>query len=317
MHLGRRDFLKASAGAAMSAALLRPLATAETRNGMPYRALGKTGENVSLLGLGGAHIGGKNLTDDEAIRIMRTAVDEGVNFFDNAWEYYNGVSEERMGKALKDGYRDKVFVMTKVIGRTREIAQQELETSLRRLAVDVIDLWQIHSVFHPDDPKKVYEDGPLDVAKEALASGKIRYVGFTGHNTPATHLEMIERGYDWATVQMPLNIFDHHYRSFAQQVIPKAAEKKIGVLAMKTMGGAKDTIVGTGLVTADECHRYAMNLPISTVIIGMETIDELRANIALAKSFKPYTPEELNELLARTKELGSTGQHEPFKSKDA
>lgn len=312
--IGRRDFLKWSAAAGAVAALPPPV-TAKMVNGIPYRTLGKVGVEVSLLGIGGGHIGDAKLPESEAIRIMRTAVDEGINFFDNAWEYSRGASEERMGKALRDGYREKVFLMTKVLARSREGAQKQLETSLTRLQVDYLDLWQVHSVgtFSPGDPGKVYDNGVLDVALKAREEGKVKHIGFTGHRHPEIHLEVIERGFDWETIQMPLNCLDPHHFSFVQNVLPKAVEKGYGVIAMKTLAGGE--LLRAGNVTAAEALRYSMSLPISVLVSGMDSFDKFMANLEVARSFEPMPPEEIAALLARTRGLGADGAFEPYKEK--
>lgn len=312
MELPRRDFLRYAACAAAVAALGPVPATAETVNGMPYRTFGRTGQNVSLLGVGGAHIGRDTLTDAEAIRLMRHAVDEGVNFFDNAWDYHEGQSETRMGKALKDGYRDKVFLMTKTIDRTADGARKQLEESLRRLRVDHVDLWQIHSIKSPEDARNAYEKGVLDVAVQARKEGKVRFIGFTGHVQPEGHLAMIRHGFEWDSVQMPLNIFDHHFHSFALQVIPRAQEKKMAVIAMKTLGGDAQ-ILGPGHITAEEALHYSMNLPVATLVSGMDTIETLTQNLAIAKRFKPLSEDELAELLNRTAPAAQDGKFEYYK----
>lgn len=314
MKMHRRSFLKLSAAAAATPFLAGP-APAEVRNGMPYRVLGKTGENVSILCIGGAHIGLDSVPESESIAIMRTAVDEGVNFFDNAWQYNNGLSEERMGRALKDGYRDKVFLMTKHKGRDAAVAQQHLEDSLRRLQVDVIDLWQFHEVVNPDDPEKIYTQGAIEFAVKAREQGKIRYIGFTGHYKPDFHLDMIKRGFDWETIQFPVNVCDYHFRSFQKEVLPIAREKNMGIIAMKTLGGSPANIIQTGAVTAEECLRYAMNQPVSTVCSGIDSLEKLKKNIAVAKSLKPFEPEEMEQLLERTKDIAAAGECEPFKTK--
>ncbi len=298
----------------MAVSLYGPPVQAGERNGMPYRKLGDTGEEVSILCVGGAHIGGGGLSDDESVRMMRTAVDEGVNFFDNAWAYHGGRSEERMGMALKDGYRDQVFLMTKSTKRTEEGARQDLEDSLRRLDVDVIDLWQLHEMVDEDDPRRCYEDGPLDVAIKAREEGKIRYIGFTGHYQPSTHVEMIERGFEWDTLQMPLSVMDHHYRSFEQTVLPMAAERNIGVIAMKTMGGNPNSITSTGDVSPAECLRYAMNLPVASVCSGMDSMEVLRENLATAKAFEPMTEDEVGDVLARSAPHSQEGELEVYKT---
>lgn len=311
MSIGRRDFLKLSAMAAIATALPAAPAPVEVRNGMPYRVLGRTGEKVSLLGVGGYHIGTKSR--EEAVRIIRTAVDEGVNFLDNSWSYTNGNSETWMGAALKDGYRDKVFLMTKHDGRDRKTAQAHLEESLRRLDLDVIDLWQFHEVVEPDMPARIYSEGALEFAREAQQQGKIRYIGFTGHKDPAILLEMITRGFEWDTVQMPQNPFDPHYRSFQKAVLPAALEKNMGAIAMKTLGGG--ALLGTQVVKPEECLRYAMNLPVSVVVSGMDTVEKLRANLATAKSFTSMEPPEVAALLERTQTAAAKGEYEPYKTR--
>ena len=205
---------------------------------MPHRILGRTGESVSLLGLGGAHVADHgDMEEKAAIALMHAAIDEGINFFDNAWGYSNGASEIRMGKALRGGYRDRVFLMTKDASRHPKRAIAHLEESLRRLQTDVIDLWQFHSIREPDDLERIYEQGLLEAVLKAKEEGKIRYIGFTGHTLPSLHVEMIERGFAWDATQMPINVFDPHYLSFVEQVLPLAVEKNIGVIAMKTLGG--------------------------------------------------------------------------------
>jgi uncharacterized protein len=316
MSLTRRDFLRNSALAAALATATPAAQAVESRNGMPYRTLGSTGEAVSLLGIGGYHIGVASLSDEQSIALMRRAVDEGVNFFDNAWDYTGGRSERLMGKALKDGYRDQVFLMTKVLDRSRQGAQQQLEDSLRRLDVDVIDLWQIHSVQNPRDAQSVYEDGALDVAAKARDEGKVRFIGFTGHVQPEGHLAMLERGFDFATVQMPLSVFDHHYHSFAGQVLPKLQEKKMGAIAMKVLGG-RGQILAPGNLSAEEALHYAMNLPIATVVSGMDTIQRLEENLRIAKSFQPMKADATAALLERVKQAASGGQHEYYKDPES
>jgi len=312
MAMNRRAFLETTfAGAAAFATFP---AWAEKRNGMPYRDLGKTGEKVSLLCVGGAHIGGKDVTDEDSIKIMRTAVDEGMNFFDNAWAYHGGRSEILMGRALKDGYREKVFLMTKGQARDAAGAQRYLEESLKRLDVDVIDLWQIHELVEPEGPGKVYNEGVLEYLMKAKEEGKIRYIGFTGHHLTSVHLEMLAGGFDFDTVQMPLSILDYHYFSFQQKVLPKAVEKKMGVLAMKTLGGSPGSVPESGAATVAECLRYSMSLPVSTVVSGMDTLDKLKENIATAKSFTPMDETEMAALRARTESFGNDGRFESYKT---
>jgi predicted aldo/keto reductase-like oxidoreductase len=311
MSMNRRTFLGTSLA---GAALLSQPAWSEKREGMPYRVLGKTGEKVSLLCLGGAHIGGKEVTDEDSIAIMRTAVDEGVNFFDNAWAYHNGRSELLMGRALKDGYRDKVFLMTKGQARDAAGAQRFLEESLKRLDVDVIDLWQVHELVEPDGPGKVFSLGVLDYLMKAKEEGKIRYIGFTGHHLTSIHLEMLAGDFDFDTIQMPLGILDYHFRSFQQNVLQKALDKNMGVLAMKTLGGSPGAVPESGAATVAECLRYAMSLPVSTVVSGMETMEQLKQNLATAKAFVPMDEAELAALRTRTEPFGNDGRFESYKT---
>jgi uncharacterized protein len=310
MDLNRRNFMKLSAAGA--AAMLAATATAETRNGIPYRVLGRTGEKVSLLGIGGYHMAVDSLSEEDSIRLVRTAMDEGVNFLDNAWEYHDGRSETRMGKALKDGYREKAFLMTKVLARSREGAQQQLEDSLRRLDVDVIDLWQFHSLRHAEDARAVF-DNLFDIALKAQEAGKIRYIGFTGHITPVALVEMLGQDYDWATVQMPLSIFDYHYRSFQQDVLPKAVEKNLGVIAMKTLTGKAQPDT-EGVLSVEEMWRYSMNLPVSTVVTGIDSQEKLEEALAVFKSYRPMEEQEKQELLAKIAPRATEGEFEYYKS---
>jgi predicted aldo/keto reductase-like oxidoreductase len=290
----------------------------ENRNGMPYRILGKTGEHVSLLCLGGAHIGRDNLTDEESIALQRTAIDEGVNFFDNAYVYNGGRSEERMGKALRDGYREKVFLMTKTYHKDRDAssAQKQLEESLRRLQTDYLDLWQVHQIIEPHEPQWVYERGILDVMTTAREEGKVRYIGFTGHARPEYHMEMIERGFEWDTVQMPINAVDHHWTSFQNSVLPEAQKHNFGIIGMKSLGGSPGQFVNKAKVlTARECLHYAMNLPVATVVSGIDTMDKLKENLAIAKSFEPLSEEEIAAILAKAAPIAEGGKFERYKRK--
>ncbi len=245
----------------------------ERNAGMPYRTLGRTGERVSLIGLGGAHLA--RPSEPEAIRIIRTALDQGINFLDNSWDYTKGVSEERLGKALKDGYRDKAFVMTKFDSRERDHALRQIDESFRRLQVDTVDLLQIHEVIHPDDARRVFAPGgAIEALEEMQRSGRVRYIGFTGHKDPAIHLDMLRAAFAYGvtfdTVQLPLNVMDPHYRSFEKLVLPVLLEHGIGVLGMKPLGDPY--ILESGVVSAVECLHYAMNLPTSLVITGCESL---------------------------------------------
>ena len=288
----------------------------DPRGDLPYRTLGSTGEKVSIVGVGGYHIG--SVADEqEAIRIVRTALDNGVNFLDNAWDYHGGVSEIRVGKALKNGYRQKAFVMTKIDGQTRESASQQIDESLRRLEVDVIDLLQFHEVIRPGDPDRIFAPGgAFEAVVKARDDGKIRYIGFTGHKDPSIHLKMLHTafayGFTFDSVQMPLNVMDAHYRSFEKQVLPVLVQHGIAVLGMKPMGAGN--ILRSGKVSAVECLHYAMNLPTSVVITGIDSMAILQQALEAARTFRPLSQDDVTELLARTGEVAGTGQFEPFKT---
>jgi aryl-alcohol dehydrogenase-like predicted oxidoreductase len=282
---------------------------------IPYRTLGRTGERVSLVGLGGAHLGRPG--EQEAIRIVRTALDAGANFLDNSWDYNDGYSERWVGKALKDGYREKAFVMTKLDSRSREGARRQIEESLRRLQVDTIDLLQVHEVIRPEDPERVFAPGgAIEALLEARRAGQVRYVGFTGHKDPDIHLKMLEttlaHGVTFDTVQMPLNVMDAHYRSFERQVLPVLLEHGIAVLGMKPLGSGD--ILESGAVTPVECLQYAMNLPVSVVITGCDSMPILEQALAAARTFRPLSQEEVSALLARTARTASKGRYERYKT---
>jgi predicted aldo/keto reductase-like oxidoreductase len=285
--------------------------------GVPKRQLGSTGVEVSMLGLGGAHIGKPELAENEAISLMRAAIDGGITFFDNCWDYNEGHSEERMGKALRDGYRNKVFLMTKLDGRTAKAAQAQLEQSLRRLQTDVIDLVQVHEVIRMNDPERSFaSDGIMGALQAAKKAGKLRFIGFTGHKDPAIHLHMLhaaqKAGFEFDTVQMPLNVMDAHYKSFEHGVLPVLLERKIGVLGMKSMGSGD--ILKSGVVSAEECLRYALSLPTSVVITGIDSRQVLEQDLKLARTFVPLSAQEREALLSRTKSAAQAGEHELFKT---
>jgi aryl-alcohol dehydrogenase-like predicted oxidoreductase len=283
---------------------------------MLYRTLGKTGEKVSAIGLGGYHIGHPPDPAD-ATGIVRRAVDRGITFMDNCWDYHGGESERRMGMALRDGYRQKVFLMTKFDGRTKDATARQVNDSLKRLQTDHIDLIQYHENIRLEDPDLFFADnGPLEALMEAKRAGKIRYIGFTGHKDPLVHLRMLEEAaqhnFHFDTCQMPLNVMDAHFRSFGHQVLPKLVEQGIGVLGMKSMGDGN--ILKSGRVTAMECLHYALNLPTSVVITGCERIAILDQAIEAVQTFKPMSPAEVWALLAKTTDVAMTGQFEPFKT---
>ncbi len=312
MPISRRDFIKYSAASAAALSINGLPLPGKTRNGVPYRKLGKTGLEVSILSIGGYSIGVDDLTEKESIHLMRTAIDEGINFFDNAWHYHSGGSEERMGKALQDGYRDKVILMTKHHGRTPEHARNHLEDSLRRLQTDHIDVWQFHELDEKWEVDSVYESGVLDYVLKAKEEGKIGHIGFTGHHRPAIHLEMIHRGFDWETIQMPVNVLDQHYYSFSNNVLPVAVERDIGVIAMKTLGGGR--FHQEGIITPDEALRFAWSFPVSTVCSGMESMNMLEENIESTRNFQPMDEEEITDILKRTIQYAVGGEYEWYKS---
>jgi predicted aldo/keto reductase-like oxidoreductase len=283
---------------------------------MPKRVLGRTGEEVSLIGLGGYHIGTQS-DEAESIAIIRRAMDSGVTFLDNCWDYNGGQSEIRMGKALQGGYRQRAFLMTKVDGRSARAAAEQLEQSRKRLQTEVIDLVQIHEIIRPSDPERCFAPGgTLEALLAAQRERKIRYIGFTGHKDPAYHLAMIDagiaRGFTFDAVQMPLNVMDPHYKSFEKKVLPVLLEQGIGVLGMKALGSGD--ILESKVVTPVECLQYAMNLPTSVVITGCDSMEILEQALSTARRFKPLKPAQVEALLARTAPLAKKGEFEHFKT---
>jgi predicted aldo/keto reductase-like oxidoreductase len=284
---------------------------------MPYRTLGHTGERVSAIGLGGWHLGLKTVDEDLAIRIIRSAVDRGINFMDNSWDYNDGVSEKRMGRALKDGYRDRVLLMTKIDGRSKEAAAKQLDESLKRMGTDCIDLVQHHEVIRYEDADRIFREGGANEALlEAKQAGKLRYIGFTGHKDPHIHLHTLDvardHGFTFDAVQMPLNVMDAHYRSFEKLVLPELVRRNVGVLGMKSL--ANGIILRSGTVTARECLRYALSLPTSVVITGCDSMEILDQAIAAATGFTPLAEDERKALLAKTAHAARSGEFEPFKT---
>jgi aryl-alcohol dehydrogenase-like predicted oxidoreductase len=282
-----------------------------------YRLLGNTGERVSAIGLGGWHLGLPNVDEQLSLRIVRRAVDSGITFMDNSWDYNDGASEIRMGKALRDGYRDQVFLMTKVDGRSKREATRQLDESLRRLQTDRIDLVQHHEVIRFEDPHRIFDaEGANAALVEARTAGKVRYIGFTGHKDPHIHLHTLEvareNGFVFDAVQMPLNVMDAHYRSFEELVLPELVKQNIGVLGMKSM--ANGIILKSGTVTAVECLHYALNLPTSVVITGCESVEVLEQALAALRTFRPLSAAHVQGLLAKTRAAASRGQFEPFKT---
>ena len=284
---------------------------------MIYRTLGSTREKVSAIGVGGWHLGLKHVDEQLAIRIVRSAIDRGINFLDNCWDYNDGASELRMGKALRDGYRARSFVMTKIDGRSKKEAAKQLDESLRRLGVDYIDLVQHHEIIRFEDPHRVFDDQGANAALvTARAEGKLRYIGFTGHKDPRIHLYMLEvakeNGFKFDTVQLPLNVMDAHYRSFEKRVLPELVKLEIGVLGMKSM--ANGILLKSKTVTPIECLHYALSLPTSVVITGIESMEILDQAFTAIESFHPLNNEERDALLARTREAAAKGHFEPFKT---
>jgi predicted aldo/keto reductase-like oxidoreductase len=316
----RRGFVKASAAVVTASFVTGPGSAAVgssqggATEGVPHRPLGKTGALVSCLGVGGYHLGSIK-EEKESTELVARALDAGVNFFDNCWEYHDGVSEERLGAALK-GKRDKAFVMTKVCthGRGKDVAMKQLEESLRRLQTDHVDLWQIHEVVYWNDPEMIFApNGAAEALLAAKQQGKVRFVGFTGHKNPAIHLKMLAHDFPFDTVQMPLNALDATFRSFQQQVLPEAKKRGVAVLGMKSLGGSGEIAVN-GAVTPEEGLRYAMSLPVATTISGMDSLVVLEQNLNVARGFKPFGEQEMAALRERVRPLAADGRYELFKT---
>lgn len=341
MEFSRRNFLKTAsvsglaAGLAASEGLLKPILAADesaqaetsattaqaaqetTRSGeMLYRTLGRTKEKVSVIGLGGHHIG-RQKDELESIRIIRSAIDRGINFMDNSWDYHNGGSEIRMGRVLRGGYRQKVFLMTKFDGRTKESATKQIDESLKRLQTDHVDLMQFHEIIRLEDPDRIFAPGgAMEAMLKAQKAGKVRYIGFTGHKDPLVHLRMLEvaaeNNFRFDAVQMPLNVMDAHFRSFEHKVLPRLLKDEIGVLGMKSMGDP--FILKSNTVKPIECLHYVMNLPTSTVITGIDSMEILDQSFEAVRTFKPMEQEQIAALLKRTAKAASKGQYELFKT---
>lgn len=312
----RRQLLELAAATALAVGSGGFAWAAEVKQGIPYRTLGKTGEKVSLIGVGGSHIGTQK-DEAESVRIIRSALDGGINFLDNSWDYNDGKSEERMGKALKDGYRQKAFLMTKIDGRTRAAAAKQLDESLKRLQVDHVDLLQFHEVIRMNDPDRIFAPGgALEAVLEAKKAGKVRYVGFTGHKDPHIHLHMLQtaaaHNFHFDTVQMPLNVMDAHYKSFETLVLPVALQQGIGVLGMKSMGS--HFILDSKAVSPADCLRYTMSLPVSVLITGIDSMKILQQALDVAKGFQPLSATQLSALRAKTQGVAQNGQYELYKT---
>ncbi|MFO0889981.1 MAG: aldo/keto reductase [Isosphaeraceae bacterium] len=315
-NLNRREFIQAGAAGLAATALVVPTAAAQekTPGGIPLRPLGRTGEKVSMLALGGFHAAVPE-NEADSIRLIQRAFDEGITFFDNAWDYMDGKAEERMGKAISQGgRRDKIFLMTKCCGRTAREAQSNLEDSLRRLQTDRIDLWQFHEINYDNDPEWVFQQGgALEFALKAKEQGKVRYLGFTGHKHPEIHLKMLARPFEWATVQMPLNIMDTHYRSFQKQVLPVLNQRGIAPLGMKSLGGFGNIVKNTG-IPVEDALRYVFSLPIASLVSGIDSEKVLDQNLKIAREFTPMTGDEVAALEAKALPHAGDGRLELFKS---
>lgn len=313
----RREFLQATAAGLAAVSFVSADEPAKTNaGGIPIRPLGKTGETVSLLSLGGhSATDPSKMSEAESLALIRRAVDEGITFMDNAWDYHDGLAEERMGKALAEGgRRDKVFLMTKVCGRTAKDAAANLEDSLRRLKTDRLDLWQFHEMVYDNDPDWIFaEDGAIHAGLKALKDGKIRFLGFTGHKDPSIHLKMLGKPFDFASVQMPLNVMDVHYRSFQKEVLPVLLKRNIGVLAMKSLGGT-GAIVSEAGIPVEDALRYVLSLPISTLVTGIDSTKVLEQNLKIARDFTPMAADERAAIEAKTLSVAGDGRYELFKS---
>ena len=312
----RREFVKLAAATSIAVGAGSLAWAAEKQGGMPYRTLGRTGEQVSAVGLGGYHIG-KQADEQGSIRLIRSAIDGGITFMDNCWDYNGGASEIRMGKALRDGYRENVFLMSKIDGRTKDSAALQIDESLQRLQTDRVDLMQFHEIIRMEDPDRIFaEGGAIEAMQAAQQAGKIRYIGFTGHKDPLIHLRMLKiatnHKFRFDAVQMPLNVMDAHFRSFEHEVLPLLLRDEIGVLGMKAFGDP--FILRSNTVAPIECLHYVLNLPVSTVITGIDSVQVLEQDLQAARTFAPLSQEAVANLLARTADAAATGKYELFKT---
>lgn len=287
---------------------------------MRYRTLGHTGEKVSCIGMGGFHLGKPTLSEDAAIKLIHAGVDRGINFLDNSWDYNKGESERRMGKALKQGdYRKRVFLMTKIDGRTKESAAKQINESLSRLQTDHVDLLQFHEIIRFDDPDRIFsEGGAIEAVLDAKKAGKTRYIGFTGHKDPHIHLYMLEvadkHGFKFDTVQLPINVMDAHFRSFGRLVVPELVKRNIGVLGMKSMGDA--VILKSKTVSAMDCLHYSLNQPTSVVITGIDKPEILDQAFEAARTYQKIGKQKLSAMLAKTAQAAGRGEWELFKTSE-
>jgi len=321
--MDRREFLKTASGAAGVIAapqMLSPNLRAETTNqkdGMVYRTLGRTGERVSAIGLGGYHIGQSNIPEPDSVQLIRQAIDHGITFMDNCWDYNDGVSEVRMGKALAGGYRNQVFLMTKIDGRTKASAAQQIDESLQRLQTDHLDLMQFHEVIRLEDPDRIFaEGGAMEAMLEAKKAGKVRFIGFTGHKDPYVHLRMLDyarkHNFHFDAVQMPLNVMDAHFRSFTHEVLPVLTREGIAALGMKCFGD--HFILDSNTVKPIEALHYCLNLPIAVQITGIDNLQVLDQALEAARTFKPLSQAEVASLLERTRMAAQQGKYELYKT---
>jgi len=317
--IDRRTFVKSAAAAAAAQQFLSPTLVAQraSNNGMIYRTLGRTGQRVSAIGLGGFHIGRPTITEPDAIQLVRQAIDRGINFMDNCWDYNGGESEIRMGKALAGGYRDRVFLMTKIDGRTREAAAQQIDESLKRLQTDHVDLMQFHEVIRLEDPDRIFaEGGAMEAMLSAKQAGKVRFIGFTGHKDPYVHLRMLDeaRAHDFHfdAVQMPLNVMDAHFRSFTHEVLPVLNREGIAPLGMKCFGD--HFILDSNTIKPIEALHYCLNLPIAVQITGIDNPQILDQAFEATRTFKPLTAAEVASILNRTRVAAHDGKYELYKT---
>jgi predicted aldo/keto reductase-like oxidoreductase len=312
----RWSFIKAAAAGSLAVTVgVRGLA-AESREGILYRKLGRTGEMVSAIGLGGSHIGRQH-EEEESIRIVRTALDRGINFLDNCWDYNGGASEIRMGKALRDGYREKAFLMTKIDGRNKATAAKQIDESLQRLQTDHVDLMQFHEIIRMEDPERIFaEGGAMEAMLAAQKAGKVRHIGFTGHKSPDIHLHMLEvadaHHFTFETAQMPMNVMDAHFNSFEKKVLPELVKRGMGVLGMKPIGGGE--LLKSRTVSAKECLQYAMSLPVSVTINGCDSLALLKQALDVAQNFKPLGESEMAAVLAKSAPASGGGTFELYKT---
>ncbi|WP_224361863.1 aldo/keto reductase [Hyalangium versicolor] len=314
--MNRREFLDATLALLVAPSAFAAATPPSQAAAFPRRKLGRTGEQISCIGVGGFHIGIQR-DENESIQIIRKALDNGINFLDNCWDYNDGQSEIRMGKALQDGYRAKAFLMTKIDGRDKKTAEAQINESLKRLQTDHLDLLQLHEVIRDNDPDRAFaRGGAIEAMVEARKAGKARFLGFTGHKSPAIHLKMLEaakkHGFRFDTVQMPLNVMDAHFDSFEKRVLPELVREEIGVLGMKPMGSK--LILESKTVSAPECLRYSLSLPVSVVITGMDSMDRLDQALKAAREFKPLSEKDVSGLLAKTEKAAKEGKFEKYKT---